>query len=300
MIVLHEIESSLDSNTESPQDSRLLVPSGDAPGSEWIDYFIRNRRDVAVVPWSQDPGLTASERIAVASSIQTFQLGESGEGKYIIACAQRWINRRGGDPDYLTALMMFIQEENRHAAWLGSFLEQEGIPRLTKQWSDGWFRRLRHMAGLRTSIVVLVTAEILAQVYYLALMKATNSPTLIAICRRVLRDERAHVVFQQGQSNKLTRGWSSAALRVSYVAEFTLFVIARRIVWHDHHRVFQAARMPWSEFERRTRTRWLASHRRRLLSDSTSIAPYTDRRATQAAPSKAIEASNFDSLNRWH
>lgn len=226
----------------------------------WREYFESNLRDDPPIPWSDNPGLNHWQREAIASSVQTFQLGESGEGRHIRRCAQRWIDR-GGDPEYLGALTLFLQEENRRAQWLGRFLAQEGVPLLQKQWSDGCFRFLRHLAGLRTSISVLVTAEILAQVYYLALLRATDSPTLRAICRRILRDERAHVTFQQNQNRELAKGWG--AMRRSLVAamESGLFEVARRIVRHEHHRVFVAAGMDWRAYRNRTSRRWKSARR---------------------------------------
>ncbi|WP_442509917.1 4-hydroxy-3-methylbut-2-enyl diphosphate reductase [Novipirellula sp. SH528] len=226
--------------------------------SQWSRYFIRNLAEVPTIPWSDSPTLTAAERTAIAASVQTFQLGESGEGRHIKRCARDWIDR-GGDPDYLAALTLFLQEENQHAAWLGRLLTQEGVPLLQKQWSDGCFRFLRHLAGLRTSISVLVTAEILAQVYYLALMRATASPTVNAICRRILRDERAHVVFQQSQKRKLSDDWGAIRRFCVQTVENILFEVARRIVWHEHKTVFLAASMDWTAYRNRTSRRWSAA-----------------------------------------
>jgi hypothetical protein len=252
-----DTESNASDSLEVP---RLNVPRGDSPATEWLAYFLRNAADQPNFPWISQGSFSDREYLAVADSIRTFQLGESGEGKHILGCARRWTHA-GGEQAYLPALKLFIKEENRHAFWLGQLMNQEKILPLKHHWSDGAFRKLRHMAGLRTSIVVLVTAEILAQVYYAALLKATPSPTLIAICRRILRDERAHVAFQQGQSKKLIRHWSKASQQLSYVAELSLFEIARRIVWHDHRSVFQAASMDWPAYRQRTTARWLASHR---------------------------------------
>ncbi|EMI18388.1 LytB protein [Rhodopirellula maiorica SM1] len=226
--------------------------------AQWSRYFVRNLAEVPTIPWSDSPTLTETERAAIATSVQTFQLGESGEGRHIKRCAREWIER-AGDPDYLAALTLFLQEENQHAAWLGRLLTQEGVPLLQKQWSDGCFRFLRHLAGLRTSISVLVTAEILAQVYYLALMRATDSPTLRGICRRILRDERAHVVFQQSQKGKLSAEWGNVRRICVHTLETILFEVARRIVWHEHRVVFRAASMDWTSYRNRTSRRWTAA-----------------------------------------
>ncbi|WP_372718755.1 ferritin-like domain-containing protein [Novipirellula sp.] len=247
------------SHAEPTSDLRVSIQNqAHWNNSQWSRYFIRNLADEPAIPWSDLPTLTEAERVAIATSVQTFQLGESGEGRHIKRCARNWIDC-GGDPDYLAALTLFLQEENRHAAWLGRFLTQEAVPLLQKQWSDGCFRFLRHMAGLRTSISVLVTAEILAQVYYLALMRATDSPTLRAICRRILRDERAHVVFQQNQKGNLSTNWAKVRRLCVQSLETILFKVARRIVWHEHHAVFRAASMDWTTYRNRTSRRWVAA-----------------------------------------
>ncbi|MGB7344382.1 MAG: 4-hydroxy-3-methylbut-2-enyl diphosphate reductase [Pirellulaceae bacterium] len=227
---------------------------------QWAEHFQDNMANPPTISWSDSPTLTEQEKTAVIDSIRTFQLGESGEGKHICKAAANWI-QCGGDPDYLPALRLFLQEENCHAAWLGKFLKQEDASLLEDHWSDHCFRGIRHCAGLRTSINVLLTAEILAQVYYLALMRSTQSKTLREICRRILRDERAHVVFQQNQSNEIARRWGWLRRRAIGLLETIGFRIARSIVWHDHYSVFKAANMDWNTYRDRTMRRWLAARR---------------------------------------
>lgn len=238
------------------------VPEPHQTCEQWAGHFERSLANAPTIPWSDTPTLSTSERQAVIQSIQTFQLGESGEGKHLLRCAREWVHR-GGDKYYVLALERFIQEENRHASWLASFLAQEQQPLLTRQWSDSGFRFLRHLAGLRLSISVLVTAEVLAQVYYLALLRATDSPALRAVCRRILRDERFHVVFQHEQMNRLSEGWTRAKRWTSGLCESVLFGIAKRIVWRDHRRVFLAAGMNRSDFHKRANRRWKAARRPR-------------------------------------
>jgi hypothetical protein len=94
-------------------------------------------------------------------------------------------------------------------------------------------------------------------------MRSTDSPTLQAICQRILRDERSHVVFQQNQANDLSDSWSGPRKAIANVAETMGFRIARRIVWHDHRSVFESAGMSWKVYRDRTTRRWLAARRRR-------------------------------------
>lgn len=251
------VESRIQMLTKSPEP---CLDRWRWTNAEWTWYFQRNLADTPDVPWSDVSTLSEKECVALADSIKTFQLGESGEGKHLLACTRHWIDN-GGDPDYWDAVKLFLAEEHVHASLLGRFLKQEGETLLQKQWSDRCFRFLRHLAGLRTSISVLVTAEIMAQVYYLALMKATDSPVLQAICKRVLRDERSHVIFQHRHKQVLSEGWSPIRRWIVDLMERVLFEVASRIVWHDHQSVFAAANMDRKSFRSRCLRRWNAARR---------------------------------------
>src|SRR5688572_6887118 len=91
---------------------RLVGSSG------WIHYFRTNSTNLLDIPWQLGVFLTDESRAAVATSVQEFQLGESSEGKHLIACAKRHAARTG-DAAYVEALGLFIAEENRHARDLG-------------------------------------------------------------------------------------------------------------------------------------------------------------------------------------
>src|SRR4030095_16934868 len=142
----------------------------------WIEHFTRSLSRPDIVLGDSPIYLPAVAREGVASSIQEFQLGESSEGRHLISAANRYA-ALSGDFDYVTALRLFIAEENRHARELGRFLDLAGIPRVESSWPDTVFRILRRRAGLELSIVVLVTAEIIAKVYYAALRDAAGSRT---------------------------------------------------------------------------------------------------------------------------
>jgi hypothetical protein len=75
-------------------------------------------------------------------------------------------------------------------------MESQGIPLVQRHWVDSVFRELRGLAGLELSLAVLVTAEIIAVPYYLALRTATGSPILKMICTRILEDEANHLRYQ--------------------------------------------------------------------------------------------------------
>ncbi len=231
--------------------SPLPAPARSAWSSEsWCAYFRRNRDDLPAVPWETVVRLTAAERRAVAKSIAVFQLGESGEGRHVLRCAEQH-GRERNDPNYLPAMRLFIQEEQRHAALLGRFLDEAGLSRLPREWTDGVFRWLRHQAGLELTITTLVTAEMLAKVYYAALRDATECAALRAICRRILRDETAHVQFQCQRVVLLQEQNPRWLRRIKRGLHALLFVGTALVLWLAHRSVFRAAGMNWSSYWRR-------------------------------------------------
>jgi hypothetical protein len=216
----------------------------------WVEYFRHNKQRPRPIPWEDGINLTATERAAVVRSIQTFQLGESGEGKHFFRVARRIANR-AGDPDYMVALEMFLAEEHRHAGELGRVLDLAGEPRLTKEWTDSVFRWLRHRAGLELMIAVLLTGEVMAQVYYVALRAGTSSITLRRLCDQILADEAAHVRFQAERLALLRQKRSRLRLALTTLGERVVFSATCFVVWRGHRPVFRAARFSFRSFWRR-------------------------------------------------
>ena len=159
--------------------------------TDFKTYFEANQGHYADLAWDDPHQLTPSELRAVRSSLQTFQRGESSEGHYLYSRAKQL-----GDPEYTAAMRLFIKEEQTHAAVLGRFLDQQGIPRLRGHWLDDVFRGLRRVLNLEHTIRVLLVAEVVAAVYYRALFSATYSGLLQQLCRRIMLDEEMHLNFQ--------------------------------------------------------------------------------------------------------
>ncbi len=159
--------------------------------TDFKTYFQANQNRYADLAWDDPHQLSPTELRAVRASLQTFQRGESSEGHYLYARAKQL-----GDPEYTAAMRLFIKEEQTHAAVLGRFLGQQGIARLKGHWLDGIFRGLRRVLGLEHTLRVLLVAEVVAAVYYRALLNATYSGLLQQICRRILLDEEMHLNFQ--------------------------------------------------------------------------------------------------------
>ncbi|CAN5673361.1 ferritin-like domain-containing protein [soil metagenome] len=221
--------------------------------TEWLEHF-RANEEPEVLP-DKGPRLTESEKAAVITSIQEFQLGESSEGRHLHQRSREYAEKIG-DGDYLRAMEYFIREEQRHARYLRDFLAAEGFGTLKKTWADTVFRKLRNLTGLEVSVSVLVTAEIIAKVYYAALEDATRSPMLRGICARILRDEEAHVRFQAERLAILRCDRSQTAMTLTHLLHRVLFFGACLVVWRNHGKAIRRSgvgfggywRRCWSEF----------------------------------------------------
>ncbi len=205
----------------------------------WSDYFIRNRNSLHLIPWKEAQWLSEKEFEKIRKSIAVFQKGESSDGKHLIQKAHKNAMKTG-DKNYFDALMLFINEEHRHSFDLKRFMMIQGIPLLKTHWTDWIFRRLRNLGGLETSISVLLTAEIIATVYYDALSKATDSTVLKSICHQILEDEDMHIRFQ-------SEGLSRFYVKRKFLTNAMIHLIRRILleatmhaVWIDHRKVFKA------------------------------------------------------------
>jgi hypothetical protein len=200
----------------------------------WVDHFRWNGSVAMRVPWHIGPDLSGEERAAIAHSIQMFQLGENSEGRHLMRYSKEWASRTG-DAAYPEAIRMLIAEEQRHASVLGRFMEINGIARIKRGCTDGIFWRARNLFGsLEVSISVLVTAEIIANIYYPALSEATASIVLRAICGQIHREEIAHVEFQTEQLARIRVGRPVCGIWATRIFHRLLFYPTLIVVGLSH------------------------------------------------------------------
>ena len=127
------------------------------------------------IPWYLGADLRDDERTLIGRSIAIFQLGESGEGRHLFRFVRAWA-QRSGDDFYCEAARLHIAEEGRHSAVLRRFMNLNDIAALQAGSSNAIFKALRNALGsLEISITVLVSAELIAKVYYPALREATQN-----------------------------------------------------------------------------------------------------------------------------
>jgi hypothetical protein len=132
----------------------------------------------------------------------------------------------------------------------GRVLDLAGIGRAERAWPDTVFRWLRHRAGLELSITVLVTAEVIAKVYYAALHGATGCAVVRRLCEQICRDEVAHVHFQTERLARLRRGRRRWVLGLMRAAHRVFYFGTCLVVWHKHGR---CAREGWGSGDFGTR-----------------------------------------------
>jgi len=258
---------------------------------KWLAHFRRNARALLPIPWEVGADLAASEKAAITSSIQAFQLGETSEGRHLMRYARDWAER-SGNRGYVHAIRALIAEETRHAGDLGRFMDLNGIDRIERGWTDSVFRRLRNTVGsLEISLGVLVTAEIIAKVYYAALRESTHSKLLRAICDQILCDEYQHVEFQTEQLALMRSNRGAAMLWITLAMHRILFSGTVIVVGWSHRRALArggfSARTFWTgcmhEFRRdlaamnpRHRTTLRGLHQLGLLSREPSACTIAD------------------------
>ncbi len=228
----------------------------EAPGmrgwtsADWLRHFEQRAATRPALPFERGISLSTDERRDLLPSMAIFQRGESGTGRHLLRVAE--IHARAiGDVDYVPALRQFLAEENTHGAMLGAYLDTCGYPRLEQTWTDNGFRWARHLSGLEVAVSVLVTAEVIAMVYYAALRKASSCLVLRELCEQVLDDEVYHLHFQGVRLGGLQRGRSRFGHRWTTAMLTAMLEAAGRLVWSTHRAVFLRAGLPLASYRHR-------------------------------------------------
>jgi hypothetical protein len=220
----------------------------------WCEHFRSNETRQLAIPWKAVVPLTIEQRVLLPS-LQDFQLGESSEGRHGRARAAAYAARIG-DPHYAEAIRLFFAEENRHAGYLAQYLACHGVQPIGRSWTDFAFRRVRRLMGLELLLTVLLTAELIGEVYYRAVRAATRCPALRAICAQLLRDERMHVRFHVERFQFLRAGRSRLRIRLQY-GLWRLFLSATCLaVWVKHGGAMRLGGYSLRRFRQQVGNRW--------------------------------------------
>jgi hypothetical protein len=196
--------------------------------SPWVIHFEQNvavHADVdATIDFEGTCAVPEAVREPLIASVRRFQLGESGDGRQLLRKAAK-----AGDPEYLRAAELFVAEEQQHASLLLRLLGYLGGTPMSKHWSDAVFVRLRRLMGLRTELMVLTVAEVVALSYYGGLAADGPDPVVRAVAARIVADEHPHVRFQR---DRLRAGFAHSGLlsRVMAFAFWWLTAIGATVV----------------------------------------------------------------------
>ena len=212
----------------------------------WSEEFVTRSR---IREQNPDPDWRAGSRLPspVIRSLQRFQVGESGDGAALIRLAEAT-----GDPDYAAAVRMFVAEEQNHARMLAELLRAAGAPTIAGHWSDRVFVATRRALGLRSELLVLATAELIALEYYGALA-ASSDPLLREVSSRILDDERHHVRFQERRLREAFAPAPRWARRPAGGAWQTFATVVIAVVALDHGPALRAIGTTRRDFYTRCR-----------------------------------------------
>lgn len=191
--------------------------------TDWAAYFAENHEHRLQIDFSKEPQLSKQEKELIFPSIRNFQKGEASEGRFLLKCAARYAEKND-EPAYLGAMEWFVREENWHSAYLKQYMDYHNVPAGKTSLLDNIFRCLRKTGGLRSEVIVLVTAEMVALSYYSALAECVDSPALKSICAQMLRDELPHVVFQSHTLHRMQSCPAQRLLRILFM-EVTMTVV---------------------------------------------------------------------------
>lgn len=161
--------------------------------SHWRAHFEQQQQRTRP-PIDDATEIPPEHRDRLAASLARFQLGETGEGR-IVADLRRRAAAWGLSPDYLEALRLFIAEEGRHAAILGTAIRALNGQTLSRTWSADAFARVRRIAGPGLEMLVLLAAEVAALSFYGTLVQRLPVGPLRTALHEIAGDEAMHLRF---------------------------------------------------------------------------------------------------------
>ncbi len=216
---------------------------------EWICYFTNNLKKERI-DWTLYAAINSTELNTILKSLQAWQLGETSDGCNLIKAAKKYAAQIE-DPYYVDAVKLFIREEQKHGKNLGKYLDKIGQLRITKNWGDSLFRKIRYLNNsMEFWTLAVLTVESAAQIFYQSLKDATDCELLKQICTDILIDEAPHIQFQMERlmvifNNKKRR----YQLATFYFYQIFYFATAF-VVWMGHKKLFKAGNNSFKQYFR--------------------------------------------------
>ncbi len=219
------------------------------PSSFWREHFSQNLLKQRI-DWNIRPAITDQERRNILYSLKAWQLGETSDGRHLMAAARKYA-ARSNDPEYVQAVHLFIKEEQKHGANLGRYIDAIGERRAKRDLGDTLFRKVRYLnTSMELWTIAVIIVESAAQIFYQALHDATKCPLLRQICTDILIDEAHHIKFQNERLHIIFREKSFYAKAIALTFYSVLFFGTIHAIWFGHHRAFKAGGIERNEFMR--------------------------------------------------
>lgn len=216
----------------------------------WHEHF-RHNLTINRIDWSVKPLLTDGERNNIVRSLQAWQLGETSDGAHLLNAANRYA-KRIRDDHYPKAVSLFIKEEQKHGNNLGKYLDLIGEKRVSKDWGDTLFRKIRYFnTSMELWTIAVITVESTAQVFYQALKEATGCKLLKQVCTDILIDEASHIEFQVERLSVIYANKSAAAKYFTYYFYKLFYFSTILVVWCAHRRLFRAGHNTFRKYARK-------------------------------------------------
>ena len=214
---------------------------------QWIQHFKESAQQQRV-DWSLNTDISEQEISTIYRSLQAWQLGETSDGKHLLKAATIYAAQIN-DPAYIEALSLFIKEEQKHGNNLGTYLDRIGKPRVTSDWGDTLFRKIRYFnTNMEIWTLAVIVVESTAQIFYQSLKDATHCTLLKQICTDILIDEAHHIDFQTERFTIIFKSktglWKSISQRLYYCFFFSTAVV----VWMAHRQLFKAGGNTFSRY----------------------------------------------------
>lgn len=219
-----------------------MKPKPFTASGDWVAYFYENAQSAAEFTRPPVAGHMPGDILGIiAGSLPAWQLGETSDGRHLRAAARQYALEHD-DMAFLSAVDLFILEEQRHGAALGDWLDRAGIPRKSRDLGDSLFRTCRYALpnyAVWASVVVMV--ESMAEIYYAAVKRLSPCPRLQAECARILCDEVKHIQFQCEHLASARRRLPRLVRWLVFAAEFAFYTVVCTAVWIAHGRLMRAS-----------------------------------------------------------
>jgi len=231
----------------------------------WLSHFKANAQQLRI-NWDLNPAISEKETEAVLSSLQAWQLAETGEGSNLLAASIKYAQKTG-DPQYVDAVKLFIKEEQKHGNNLGRYLDAINKPRIQKNWDDSLFRKVRHLnSNMEIWTITVIVIESTAQLFYQALKDATGCPLLKEICTDILIDEAYHITFQTERlaiiyedKSPFSKNWRITVYKYFFYATSTL-------VYFAHRKLFKAGGLTFASYSKKMEYKYIKTVK--MITDS--------------------------------